>query len=702
MRLGRNERLHLSCSFSGREKDCPKDCSRCAITIKNDADTALSKCVKSNAAHDPNLGEAIKLYKKALFIEPNYADAWCSLAEAFKTKHEYNNAISAFDKALSIDPQYGEAMFGKARVLEHQGKLYAALEVYDDILSLYEDGTVNNRKWLLEKAGIRDGTVRYSLQEAKDALTEKTLEILASYDLLDKYGQNSIGGLDKKEACAGYIYSYWKRSIYDLHKHGSGGMQMVWRHTLTDAFYGAIFITLNYYIKIDKFTDDPFEYLCSHEKDNTLRRNAEEMMGIRGINAQTRELFNELWIAICSYISYSKTILGGIEPSSDLDAAVRNAAENAYVLGALFAVRQNEQIKQIDKRPLEENAVGRSARPDELDECKDSGQSLPPVLPPFHPRKLSYYGLLEPIEVLHENASADISDVSSHIIAETTDYFVYSYQRKSDRKKYLIRQSKRNRNEIVYFGYEPDSVCFFNGQLFFITHGFAGGDGIASIDINSGQRSSDEYKWFSERTVVFVDVGVNQDIVKSLHVENGNLIIDVSRVGSSYQKKGDLEDLFDVSMDYKLSVRVENGKYVLTRLYTNIDTSLLKIIADTSIHKWRVATANNLYFLIDKDNKIAKTRNGYVLQTSSLDLANRMRTDLEKYGDVSISDSMLCLDLESVSGRTPLKADNSSERNESKISYHLENAQSSSFCTNCGKLLRDDMLFCPYCGSKRV
>ena len=76
-----------------------------------------------------------------------------------------------------------------------------------------------------------------------------------------------IGGLDKKEVCAGYVYSYWKRSIYDLHAHKSGSMQMVWRKTIQDAFYGAIFITLNYYIKIDRFTDDPFEYLCSHEKN---------------------------------------------------------------------------------------------------------------------------------------------------------------------------------------------------------------------------------------------------------------------------------------------------------------------------------------------------------------------------------------------------------------------------------------------------
>ena len=120
MELGRDDSKHICCQFEDREDECPKDCSKCAISIKTDGDVALA----SN-----RLDEAIKQYKKALFVEPRFAEAWCNLANAYGMKSEYNNALRAFDKAIAIDPKYGKALFGKAVTLRNLGRLDEAMKI---------------------------------------------------------------------------------------------------------------------------------------------------------------------------------------------------------------------------------------------------------------------------------------------------------------------------------------------------------------------------------------------------------------------------------------------------------------------------------------------------------------------------------------------------------------------------------------------
>lgn len=191
MGLGRNEKLYLSCAYEGHEDDCPKDCSKCSISIKTDGDIALA----SN-----RLNDAIRQYKKALFVEPKFAEAWCNLANAYGMKSEYNNALSAFNKALALDPQYGKAMFGKAVTLRNLGKLDAAMALTNDILELYDDPDVVNFKVGLKKSGVKDTAGVYSLQKAIDTMTDKAYEIILQNNLLDKDGQiHTIRAIDSKE-----------------------------------------------------------------------------------------------------------------------------------------------------------------------------------------------------------------------------------------------------------------------------------------------------------------------------------------------------------------------------------------------------------------------------------------------------------------------------------------------------------------------
>lgn len=83
------------------------------------------------------LDEAIRLYKKAVFIEPKFAEAWVNLGNAYKMKSEYNNALVAFDKALGVDPVYGKALFEKAIILRNLDRIDEAAELIASIFELY-------------------------------------------------------------------------------------------------------------------------------------------------------------------------------------------------------------------------------------------------------------------------------------------------------------------------------------------------------------------------------------------------------------------------------------------------------------------------------------------------------------------------------------------------------------------------------------
>ncbi len=340
MNLGRNERLHLSCAYVGRENDCPKECSKCAISIKTDGDVALA----SN-----RFDEAIKQYKKALFITPGFAEAWNNLANALAMKQEYNNALTAFNKALAIDPQYGKAMYGKAITLRNLGKHDSAMALANDILELYDNPDVRSFKSALKKAGARDSAGVYTLQKAIDTMTDKAYEIIAANNLLEKNGQlYTIREIDRKEEFAKSVCSYCKKRYNTL------GDEKVWSESILTAFYGSLFVAIKYYQNPkDFYNTDPFAFLCNHVNLEEIERSAEKELGIRGDDNQSEKV----WNIVYSFVTFSIPIIEGVEPVPDRDAAVRDAAESAYVMGMLMAMRHHEQKEIKDSRSSLDKAL---------------------------------------------------------------------------------------------------------------------------------------------------------------------------------------------------------------------------------------------------------------------------------------------------------------------------------------------------------
>lgn len=158
--------------------------------------------------------KAIQLYEKALKIEPNDKEAWCSLALVYNNVDNYENAIQAAKKATELDPnhqfawnilalaymkakRYQEAITtyekaisidsGKKQVWSNLGKLYYKTENYTKAAeslkkSLDLDAKYPDIWYLLSKA--YSASKRYDL--AMNAI-DKSLELDPEYDNAKKF-----------------------------------------------------------------------------------------------------------------------------------------------------------------------------------------------------------------------------------------------------------------------------------------------------------------------------------------------------------------------------------------------------------------------------------------------------------------------------------------------------------------------------------
>lgn len=333
MELGKTEKKHNHCTYTGREKDCPKDCAKCAFTFKSEGDQKLKAGL---------IDEAIKLFKKALFADPKFAEAWLNLAQAYSVREEYHNAIAALNKALAIDSKYGQAMFSKAIILANLGDNEAAMALTNSILELYDDTRVKEFKKRLLSLGVKDNTGIYSLQKAIDKMTEKGYEIITQNRLADKDGRiTTIQAICRKEDFAQKTYSFCRK------RYNSLGDEKVWSESIISSFYGSAIVALCYYKNPKAFLNvDPFDYLSNNANLEELDRNAEAQLGIRGNNTES----DKVWNIIYSFVQFCTPILSGIEPKNHLDNAIIDATESAYIIGMLLAMRHHERVALKEKR----------------------------------------------------------------------------------------------------------------------------------------------------------------------------------------------------------------------------------------------------------------------------------------------------------------------------------------------------------------
>jgi tetratricopeptide (TPR) repeat protein len=126
--------------------------------------------------------EAIVYYRKALAVNPNYADAHNNLASALLEQEKLDEAIAHYREALEINPHYADAHNNLASALLQQGKLDEAFAHYQKALELDP-----------KHAGVHFnlGNVLLQLGKLDEAIAhyQKGLQIKPRYD----EGHNNLG-----------------------------------------------------------------------------------------------------------------------------------------------------------------------------------------------------------------------------------------------------------------------------------------------------------------------------------------------------------------------------------------------------------------------------------------------------------------------------------------------------------------------------
>ena len=319
--LGRDETKHIKCEYDGKEDDCPNDCSKCAISIKTEGDVALAQ---------NSLDKAIKNYKKAVFVEPKFAEAWVNLGNSYGMKLEYNNALLAFDKAIAIDPVYGKALYGKAITLRNLGKSDEAMRMANIILRLYNADEVRTFKKGLIDAGVEDTQYIIENEEYIRELDNYGYDIAEDNGLLN--GQEfydaieECGDVYRPDEFINAVMHYCRKKYAPLGENKVRGEYII------TSFYGSICAAL-FYAKDNSVFDnvEPFNYLMENIDVEFTDRNAERMLQTKA----GEEKAEYVWSIISPYVKFSQEIFS--KTSKLTDELILCAMKNAYEIGLLTA-----------------------------------------------------------------------------------------------------------------------------------------------------------------------------------------------------------------------------------------------------------------------------------------------------------------------------------------------------------------------------
>ena len=112
---------------------------------------------------------AIKSYKKAIKINPDFAEAYYNMAIAQKVIGEFDEAIKSYKKALKIKPNYFEAHYNLGNILSEKGDKKAAIDSYEFALQIKPGSAMvyNNMGNILKDS---NGDFKEALDSYKKAL----------------------------------------------------------------------------------------------------------------------------------------------------------------------------------------------------------------------------------------------------------------------------------------------------------------------------------------------------------------------------------------------------------------------------------------------------------------------------------------------------------------------------------------------------
>jgi len=116
-----------------------------------------------------DLEEAIQSYKQALKIKPDYAQAYNNMGNALKDKGDLEEAIQSYKQALKIKPDYAQAYSNMGNALKSQGDVEAAIDSFKQALKIKPDyaQALNNMGNALSEKGDLEAAINSYKQALK-------------------------------------------------------------------------------------------------------------------------------------------------------------------------------------------------------------------------------------------------------------------------------------------------------------------------------------------------------------------------------------------------------------------------------------------------------------------------------------------------------------------------------------------------------
>jgi protein O-mannosyl-transferase len=127
-------------------------------------------------AQNGNLDDAIKQYRSAIDIKPDYVEAYFNLGNALTKKGDVDDAIYNYRKALQIDPDFFKSYYNIAKILYGEGKIAEAIDNFQRALTINKETpqTLFNLSWIYatsENKSYRNGKKAVKLAEKLCRLT---------------------------------------------------------------------------------------------------------------------------------------------------------------------------------------------------------------------------------------------------------------------------------------------------------------------------------------------------------------------------------------------------------------------------------------------------------------------------------------------------------------------------------------------------
>ena len=83
-----------------------------------------------------NYSEAIRVYDKAITVEPDYFEAWNGKADALNRAQQFTEALEASDRVLVLKPDYVQGWINRGYILYNLGRYDEELKAYETAITL--------------------------------------------------------------------------------------------------------------------------------------------------------------------------------------------------------------------------------------------------------------------------------------------------------------------------------------------------------------------------------------------------------------------------------------------------------------------------------------------------------------------------------------------------------------------------------------